>query len=155
KGGFYSTQDADSEGEEGKFYVWTPEEIEQVLSAEAARTFCRVYDVSDVGNFEGHNILNLPKTLAQCAQILNRDLDELTAELAASRPKLLAVRNKRVWPGLDDKVLVSWNGLMIDSLAQAGVVLNEPRYVQAAEKAADFILSAMRRPDGRLLHSWR
>ncbi|HVA48105.1 MAG TPA: thioredoxin domain-containing protein [Pirellulales bacterium] len=155
EGGFYSTLDADSEGEEGKFYVWTPGEIEEVLGAERAKTFCRVYDVSDEGNFEGRNILNLPKTLDQCAKILGRDLGELTAELAESRARLLEVRNRRVWPGLDDKVLVSWNGLMIDSLAYAAGALDEPRYLNAARAAADFLLGKMRKPDGRLLHAWR
>ena len=155
EGGFYSTLDADSEGEEGKFYVWKPAEIEALLGAEQSKTFCRVYDVSDEGNFEGHNILNLPKTLDQIARILGRDLDELAAELTESRAKLLEVRNRRVWPGLDDKVLASWNGLMIDSLAYAAGALHEPRYLNAARAAADFILGRMRRADGRLLHAWR
>jgi uncharacterized protein len=155
EGGFYSTLDADSEGEEGKFYVWTPAEIETVLGSERAKTFCRAYDVSDEGNFEGHNILNLPKTLDQCARILGRDLHDLTAELAESRGKLLAVRNGRIWPGLDDKVLVSWNGLMIDSLAYAAAVFDEPRYLNAARASAEFILGKLRRADGRLLHAWR
>ncbi|MGH7138734.1 MAG: thioredoxin domain-containing protein, partial [Pirellulales bacterium] len=119
EGGFYSTLDADSEGDEGKFYVWMPDEVLAVLGAERAKTFCRVYDVSEEGNFEGQNILNLPKTLEQSARILGREPDDLRAELAESRSKLLEVRNRRVWPGLDDKVLVSWNGLMIDSLALA------------------------------------
>ncbi len=156
QGGFHSTQDADSEGEEGKFFVWTPAEIEAVLGSAAAETFCHVYDVTPEGNFEqGHSILNRPKTLAQCAQVLGRDADELGLELAASRARLLAAREKRVHPGLDDKVLVAWNGLMIEALAVAGGVLNEPRYLTAATRAADFILTQMRRADGRLWHCWR
>jgi uncharacterized protein YyaL (SSP411 family) len=154
-GGFYSTQDADSEGVEGKFYVWTPSEIEAVLGADAAEAFCHVYDVSEVGNFEEANILNLPKTHEQLAALLHRDAKELEAELAASRTKLLAAREKRVHPGLDDKVLVSWNGLMIEALALAGAVLDEPRYVAAAAEAADFILTRLRDKQGRLLHTWR
>jgi uncharacterized protein YyaL (SSP411 family) len=154
-GGFYSTQDADSEGEEGKFFVWTPDEIEAVLGAEKAKTFCYVYDVSDAGNFERHNIPNLPKTIAQCAKILNRDEAELRSELNESRENLFAAREQRVHPGLDDKVLVAWNGLMIDALSQAGATLRESRYVEAASKAAGFILTQVRRPDGRLLHTWR
>ncbi len=154
-GGFYSTEDADSEGHEGLFYTWTPGEIEAVLGDERGATFGRVYDVSDVGNFEGRNILNLPKTLEQCAAILNREPHELAAELADSREKLFAAREKRVRPGRDDKVIVSWNGLMIDAMARAGEVLNEPEYVITAAEAAGFILSRMRRDNGRLLHTAR
>ena len=154
-GGFYSTLDADSEGHEGKFYVWTPAEIAAVLGPERARIFCQAYDVSEPGNFEGHNILNLPKTFDQLAGLLSRDRAELERELAESRAQLLAVRNGRVWPALDDKVLVSWNGLMIDAMAQAGAALGESRYVDAAVKAADFLLAHLRRPNGRLLHAWR
>jgi len=154
-GGFRSTQDADSEGVEGKFYVWTPTEIEQILGPAAAKTFCYVYDVSPEGNFEEQSILNLPKTLDQCAQILHREPAELAAELAEGRVKLLAARSQRVWPGLDDKVLVSWNGLMIAAMAQAGSVLGEPRYVEQAARASQFILDEMRGHDGRLLHTYR
>jgi hypothetical protein len=154
-GGFYSTEDADSEGHEGLFYVWTPDEIEAVLGDERGATFGRVYDVSDVGNFEDRNILNLPKTLEQCASILRREPQELAAELADSRAKLFAVREKRVHPGKDDKVIVAWNGLMIDAMARAGAALNEPEYVITADEVASFIMSRMRRDCGRLLHSWR
>ena len=153
-GGFYSTQDADSEGEEGKFYVWTPAEVEAVLGAEAAE-FCYVYDVSDAGNFEGHNILNLPKSIDACAKIRQVEPNELRTRLASAREKLLGVRGRRVRPGRDDKVLVSWNGLMIDALAGAAGALDEPRYLQASIKAADFMLREMRQADGTLLHSWR
>jgi uncharacterized protein YyaL (SSP411 family) len=154
-GGFYSTEDADSEGEEGKFYVWTPDEIEAVLGEEAGATFGRVYDVTDAGNFEGHNILNLPKTLEQSAKVLGRDEKELSAELASSRQKLFAIREQRVHPGKDDKVIVAWNGLMIDALARAAAALDEPRYAEAAGKAAEFIRKNLHRADGRLLHTWR
>jgi uncharacterized protein YyaL (SSP411 family) len=154
-GGFYSTEDADSEGHEGLFYTWTPDEVEAVLGEERGATFGRVYDVTDVGNFEGRSILNLPKTLEQCAAILRREPHELAAELAESREKLFAVREKRVRPGRDDKVIVAWNGLMIDAMARAGAALNEPEYVITADEVASFILSRMCRDDGRLLHSWR
>jgi uncharacterized protein len=154
-GGIYSTEDADSEGEEGKFYVWTPAEVEAVLGSAAAETFCYVYDVSDAGNFEHSNILNLPKTIEQCAKIKQLDPDKLRADLAVWRAKLLEARERRVRPGRDDKVLVSWNGLAIDALALAAGALDEPRYLAAATAAADFILTRMRRPDGRLLHTWR
>jgi uncharacterized protein YyaL (SSP411 family) len=154
-GGFYSTEDADSEGHEGLFYTWSPDEIEAVLGEDRGATFGRVYDVSDVGNFEGRNILNLPKTLDQCAAILKRSPEDLAAELAESRAKLFAAREKRVRPGRDDKVIVAWNGLMIDAFARSGPALNEPEYVVAAGKAARFILDNLRRDDGRLLHTWR
>ncbi len=155
-GGFYSTQDADSEGVEGKFFVWTPEEIEAVLGPAAAAEFCHAYNVTPTGNFEhGQSILNLPHRLADVATAVLKSEAELRESLAASRAKLLAVREERIHPGLDDKVLVAWNGMMIDSLAQAAGVLEEPRYLAAAQRAATFILEHLRRDDGRLLHSWR
>ncbi|MCA9228017.1 MAG: thioredoxin domain-containing protein, partial [Planctomycetales bacterium] len=154
-GGFHSTEDADSEGEEGKFYVWSPQEVRELLGDERAERFCYVYDVTDSGNFEGHSILNLPKSIEQCAALRHWDVDELRRELAESRQALFAAREQRVRPGKDDKVLVSWNALMIDALARAAGVLDEPRYLQAAQAAAHFIREQMRRPDGRLLHAWR
>lgn len=154
-GGFHSTEDADSEGEEGKFYLWTPVEVEAVLGPEAGQRFCYVYDVTPAGNFEHRNILNLPKTVEQCAALKGWDLPELERELADSRAKLLAERDRRVRPGKDDKVLVSWNALMIHALARAAGPLDEPRYLAAATRAAEFLLTALRRPDGRLQHSWR
>lgn len=154
-GGFYSTEDADSEGEEGLFYTWTPNEIEAVLGEERGATFGRVFDVTDVGNFEGRSILNLPKTIEQCAKLLKRTPEDLANELAQSKAELFAAREKRIHPGKDDKVIVAWNGLMIDAMARAGAALGEPRYVAAAAKAAEFILGSMRREDGRLLHTWR
>ena len=154
QGGFTSAEDADSEGEEGKFYVWTPGEIEAVLGQDRAKAFCYVYDVTPQGNFEGRNILNRPKTIDRCAGLLGRDPEGLGEELAGSRARLLAARAQRVRPGRDDKVLASWNGLMIEALARAGAVLGEPRYVDAAGAAADFLLGRLRRDDGRLLHCW-
>jgi len=154
-GGFYSTEDADSEGVEGKFYVWTPAELRQVLGETAAATFAQVYDVTDHGNFEHANILNLPKTIEQQAKALGRDVAGLKAELAASRAKLFAAREPRIHPGKDDKVIVAWNGLMIDAMARAGAVLGEQRYVEAAVKAAGFLSKNLRREDGRMLHTWR
>ncbi len=155
-GGFFSTQDADSEGVEGKFFVWTPDEVAGVLGQSAAATFCRYYDVTPEGNFEhGQSILNRPKTLAQFAALVGRDETELAAELASDRVKLLAVRDQRVHPGLDDKVLVAWNGLMIEALCEAADALDETRYLAAAQRCASFLLVNMRRDDGRLLHTWR
>jgi len=155
QGGFYSAEDADSEGEEGKFYVWSPEEIRSVLGEDLAEKFCYVYDVSEHGNFEGQSILNLPKTLKQCCQMKDWDLDQLQQELDQARAKLLVVRDQRVRPGKDDKVLVSWNALMIESLARAGNLLRHSPYLEAAEKAAAFLIENLRRDDGRLLHTWR
>ena len=127
-GGFYSTEDADSEGEEGKFYVWTPDEIAAVLGPERPRSFSYVYDVSEAGNFEGHNILNRPKTIEQCAALHGQDPAELEADLAESAARSCwPPATRRVRPGRDDKVLVAWNGLMIDALAQAAGALDEPR----------------------------
>ncbi len=154
-GGFYSTEDADSEGVEGKFYTWTPAQLGEVLSESAAATFAQVYDVSEYGNFEETNILNLPKTIDQQAQLLGRDPQELRVELAESRKKLFAVRERRIHPHKDDKVITGWNGLMIEAFAAAGDVLGNSRYLDAARRAADFIDEKLCRDDGRLLHTWR
>jgi uncharacterized protein len=155
EGGFYSTEDADSEGVEGRYYVWSPAELAGVLGAERAKTFCYVYDVTESGNWEGHNILNLPRTWNQAAKLLGRDEADLRLELAATCAELLAVRNRRVPPAKDTKVLVSWNGLMIAALAEGGRVIADERYLEAGGRAARFILDRMRRDDGRLLHTYK
>jgi uncharacterized protein len=154
-GGFHSTEDADSEGEEGKFYVWTPEEIVGVLGKDRGERFCYLYDVTLHGNFEGHSILNLPKPIAQAAALRGWDPSALQRELAEDRAKLLETRDQRIRPGKDDKILTNWNALMIEALAQAANVLGEARYLAAAQRAARFLLDRLRRPDGRLLHSYR
>jgi hypothetical protein len=155
EGGFHSAEDADSEGEEGAFYVWTPAEVRGILGADRAATFCYFYDVSDAGNFEGRNVLNRPKTLDQAAQILNRNAEDLASELDEDRRRLLAARARRVRPGRDDKVLASWNGLMIEALAHAGAAMGVPEYLDAAAAAADFLLTRLHAADGRLQHYWR
>jgi uncharacterized protein YyaL (SSP411 family) len=154
EGPFYSTQDADSEKEEGKFFVWSAREVEEVLGKELADTFTYVYDVTPEGNWEGHNILHRTKTDEQDARLLHLSVPELRQRLADARRKLFEVRGKRVWPGRDEKVLTSWNGLMIAAFAQAAQALDNPAYAQAAARAADFILRHMRAPDGRLLRTY-
>ncbi len=141
-GGFYATQDADSEGQEGKFFVWTPAEIRAVLGT-AANAFMAAYGVTERGNFEGQNILEFVG-----------DVDR-RAEWAEARHKLFAAREKRVRPGRDDKVLTSWNGLMLAALAEAARVWGRDDYRQAAERNADFLLRELRCDDGRLLHTWK
>jgi uncharacterized protein YyaL (SSP411 family) len=154
EGPFYSTLDADSESEEGKFYVWSAGEVEAVLGKERAEVFGYVYDVSPEGNWEGHNILNRSKTFSQAARLLNLAEPDLRRQLDEDRQKLFAARGRRVRPGRDEKMLTAWNGLMIATLAQAGAVLEKPAYTEAAARAADFILSRMRTPDGRLLRTY-
>ncbi|MGE0752908.1 MAG: thioredoxin domain-containing protein [Variibacter sp.] len=148
-GAFTSSLDADSEGEEGKFYVWSRAEIEAVLGADAAQ-FAAVYDVTAAGNFEGRTILNRLKDLPR--NIARSKADE--GKLAVLREKLLAVREKRVRPGLDDKVLADWNGLMISALTRAALVFGEPGWLDRAQRAFAFVATQMTRGD-RLGHSWR
>jgi uncharacterized protein YyaL (SSP411 family) len=151
EGGFYSSQDADSEGEEGKFYVWTPDEIVAVLGPEDGKLFNRLFDVTSKGNFEGKNILHLERgidTFAAAAGIPEEKLNSLVEE---ARKKLYAAREKRVRPGTDDKVLVAWNGLMLRAFAEAASILEREDYRQAAVRNADFITSRLaRREDGEL-----
>src|SRR5207245_9517256 len=154
EGPFYSTQDADSEGEEGKFYVWSATEIEQVLGKEALDVFGYVYDVSPEGNWEGHNILNRSKNDQQDARMLRIDEVELRSMLEKAKRELYEVRSRRIWPGRDEKTLTAWNALMIAAFAQAGAVLEKPEYVNAAVRAAEFLLDRMRTRDGRLLRTY-
>ena len=153
-GAFHSTEDADSEGVEGKYYVWSLAEVKELLGADPAKTFCYVYDITEQGNWEEHNILNQPRTLDQAAKLLGRNQAELEAELSSARI-LLAAREKRIPPAMDTKVIVSWNGLMIAALAEGGHILADERYLKAAWTAAGFILDRMRRDDGRLLHTFK
>ncbi len=154
-GGFYSTQDADSEGEEGKFFVWTPAEIEAVLGPQMAAIFEDYYDVSHRGNFEGKNILNVVKTLEEVADRFQVSKGDAEQALAIGRATLFDVREQRVKPGRDEKILTEWNGLMIHALAECAGVLDLPDALAAAETAADFILARMRQEDGRLYRSFK
>jgi len=141
-GGFYSTQDADSEGEEGKFFIWTPDEVRAVLGDQADH-FIEVYGVTERGNFEGRNILELKGSL------------EEREALADARRRLFEVREQRVHPGRDDKVLASWNGLMLAAFAEAARVLRRDDYRAVAERNAAFLLDQLRTSDGRLAHTWK
>jgi uncharacterized protein YyaL (SSP411 family) len=161
EGPFYSTLDADSEGVEGKFYVWTTREIEDVLGPEEARLVCDVYGAAPEGNWnDPHhpgsavNVLHRTKTWAQLARLLKLPKEELRRRIDLARQRLFEARSKRVPPGKDDKVLTSWNGLMIAAFAQAASVLDRPDLARAAARAADFVLTRMRTPDGRLLRTW-
>ena len=148
-GGFYATQDADSEGEEGKFYVWTPDEIDAELGPEDGAVVRRYFGVTPGGNFEGHSILNLPRPAEAVAKDLDLPLERLLAIVAAAKPKLYAARERRVPPGRDEKVLTAWNGLMLRAFAEGSRVLNRPDYREIAERNAAFLLERMR-PDGLL-----
>lgn len=155
EGGFYATEDADSEGEEGKYYVWDRTEVNSLLGTERAERFCRIYDVSPHGNWEGQNILNLLKPLEQVASADGVELEWLRNELAADKSRLLAARQLRVPPGKDTKILSSWNGLALAAFAHAAWALNEPDYLAAATRCAAFIKRRMVASDGRLLHCYK
>lgn len=147
KGGFYSAQDADSEGEEGKFFVWTPEQVADVLGEEKAAKFNKPYDVTVSGNFEGNNILNLRRSS-------DEEITPYREMFTEMRAKLFAEREKRVKPLRDDKVLTAWNGLMLAGFAESGRVFGETRYLQIARSNADFLLSQLSE-NGRLLRTWK
>lgn len=142
-GGFYSTQDADSEGEEGKFFVWTPEEIVEVLGEKKAAQFCDYYDVTPGGNFEGHSILNVKNPAAQDPCVFSE-----------ARADLFHHREKRIKPHRDEKVLTAWNGLMLSAFAEAAAVLADDEYLEIAKRNAVFLTTEMQ-SDGRLLRTWK
>ena len=154
-GGFYSTQDADSEGEEGKFFVWTPDEVEQILGQADAKVFCDFYDVTDHGNFEHQNILWVKTPTDLYTKKTNIEQTDLINILNRCKKKLFDAREKRIKPGLDDKILTSWNGLMIRSMGLAYQILGDPRYLEAAETSAKFILKELVQKNGHLLRTHR
>ena len=143
EGGFYSTQDADSEGEEGKFYVWSPAEIVAALGPEDGKLFNLLYDVSQRGNFEGRNILNLPRTPGTVAAVAGVPEERMDSIASEGRRKLYEARSKRVWPGRDEKILVGWNGLMLRAFAEAASVFGRDDYRSTAIRNAEFMLSAL------------
>jgi len=151
-GGFYSTQDADSEGEEGKFFVWAPEEVVALLGEEDARLFNRYFDVSEVGNFEGHNILHIDEDLDVIARLMRVSRERLAEAVERGRPILFEAREKRVKPFRDEKILTAWNGLMLRSFAEASRAFDRDDYLQIAIRNANFLMTSLRR-DGRLLRS--
>jgi uncharacterized protein YyaL (SSP411 family) len=153
-GGFYSTQDADSEGHEGKFFVWDIQEIRDVLGETAAARFCDYYNITESGNFEGKNIPNVTRTLEDVAVAHRISVGELQASLNESKQTLFDRRERRVKPDRDEKILTAWNGLMMASFAEAGIVLNRPDYTDAARRNAEFVLSNLR-ADGMLLRTWK
>jgi uncharacterized protein YyaL (SSP411 family) len=163
EGGFCSAEDADSEGKEGKFYLWTQEEVRHVLGNEEAEFVAPVFNIEKDGNFteqltgkkSGVNILHLGKPLGELAFDLNLSQHDLQKHLEGLRQKLFTYREKRVHPMKDDKILTDWNGLMIAALAKGAQAFDEPEYAKAACCAADFILGNMRKLDGRILHRYR
>ena len=163
QGGFYSAEDADSEGEEGKFYIWSREEVESLLPADDARLFLKIFNACTGGNFRDEatgrkaaaNILHLTTTLSSAAAELSMPEEQLRAAIEAARRRLFPAREMRAHPFKDDKILTDWNGLMIAALARASQALDDPAYARPAQQAADFILGSLRLPNGRLLHRYR
>lgn len=162
-GGFYSAEDADSEGKEGWFYLWTKDEILALLGPEDGERLSRIFGVTGPGNYlelpggkrTGRNILRLHRPLSALAEDLETTEEELAGFVEEARQKLFAVRERRIHPAKDDKILTDWNALMIAALARAARVFDDQEYLTAAERATAFVLSNLRRPDGRLLHRYR
>jgi uncharacterized protein YyaL (SSP411 family) len=155
EGGFCSAEDADSEGGEGTYYVWTPQEVQEAAGEEAARVFCAYYDVRPGGNWEHRSILHVSRPTEEVAKELGVPGPRAEQWLAEAKARLLATRAKRVRPPRDDKVLTSWNGLMISAFARGYQVLDEPRYLEAARQAARFILGELKDERGILMRTWR
>ncbi len=161
EGGYYSSEDADSEGEEGRFYLWRAEELETLLGREDAALFARVYGVASEGNFSSHepyhagqNIPHLPVPMEEAAQSIGLPVETLRERMEEMRLRLFTVREGRVRPGLDDKCLAAWNGMAVSAMARGGAVLGEPRFLESARRAARFLLDHMM-PEGALQRSWR
>jgi len=153
-GGFYSTQDADSEGVEGKFFVWSHDEVKQLLGENEAALFSAYYNITKEGNFEDENILNVTRDLDEVARAENVAPEHLSDTLRKGREKLFEAREKRVKPARDEKVLTAWNGLMLASFAEAGAILDRPDYTEVAKRNARFVLDNLRR-DGLLLRTYK
>jgi hypothetical protein len=155
EGAFFSAEDADSEGVEGKFYVWSKDEVESILGRQTSSIVIPFFNITEEGNFEHKNILNQTRTYQELAKELGLTEDTVITELSSARKKLLQERSKRIRPLLDDKVLTSWNGLMISAMAKTGRVLEDMDRIAKAEKAMKFILSTLKTPEGKLLRRFR
>ena len=163
QGAFFSAEDADSEGEEGKFYVWKVAEFQKVFHAEQTKEWEKIFNLHPDGNFSeeatgqktGANILHLDKPLNQWTDELNLKADEIISQWEEARKKLFQIREKRIHPLKDDKILMDWNGLMIAALALGARILNKPEYAGAAEKSARFMMTQMQKDDGRIFHRFR
>jgi uncharacterized protein YyaL (SSP411 family) len=153
-GGFYTAQDADSEGVEGKFFVWRPAEITEILGEEEAQVFNFYYDVSEHGNFEEKNILNIRNSLAETSEALKIDVEKLKETLERGREKLFIEREKRIKPFRDEKVLTAWNGLMLSAFAESAAILESEDYLNIAKRNADFVLENLEK-DGFLLRTYK
>ncbi len=154
EGGFYSTQDADSEGEEGKFFVWTPQEVNRILGEELGEIFSRIFDVSEFGNFDGKSIVHPILTWEQAGKLFKRDTAEIERTILEARKKLFAARETRIKPFRDEKIITAWNGLMLSGLAAAIKISPRPQYVEAANRTRQLILTRMFH-DGVLLHVYK
>lgn len=154
EGGFYSAQDADSEGVEGKFFVWTSDQITGVLGESDGALLCKYFDVTPWGNWEGHNILNVPRPMSVVAKLEGLSEEELCRVIERGRKKLFEYREQRIKPLRDDKIITGWNGLMLRSFAEAATILNRDDYRQVAIANAQFLLTHLQR-DGRLLRTYR
>ncbi|HEX6160688.1 MAG TPA: thioredoxin domain-containing protein [Thermoanaerobaculia bacterium] len=148
-GAFYSTLDADSEGEEGKFYVWTRAEVIEILGEEEGRIFCALYDINEGGNWEGHNIPNVPRDPRKVAGDLGVSFEQLAEIAARGKCKLYGVRSQRVWPGRDEKILAGWNGWMLAAFAEGAIAFDRDEYREVVRRNADFLLTRID-ADGRL-----
>jgi len=155
QGGFFCGEDADSEGHEGTFYLWTPAQVEQILGPDLGHFACEMFNIIPGGQFEGKSIPHFQKDFISLARDAELELDEWQTRLEDSRIKLFAARVKRPRPHLDDKVITAWNGLIIAALAKTGVTIGQSRFITSAEHAMDFLLSQLRTPQGRLLRRWR
>jgi len=152
EGVFYSASDADSNGREGVYFLWTPAELNKILSTDDAQLIMKIYNITEEGNFEGSNILHLPLSLNEIAQQQDMSIDTLLTKLDSIREILRTARSQRVPPLRDDKIIVAWNGMMISALAEVSRILKKPEYLMSAKRAAEFLWAQQRKPDGSL---WR